>query len=393
MSFPRLSAAGRAYRLGVYLICALLATAPATADTLIVGPKAGELSLADAVKRAQDGDTIAILEGEYDAQVAVIEHKKLTLKGVGKRPVLRAGGRVAEGKAILVIRGEDITVENLEFRGARAPDGNGAGIRFERGRLLVKDCAFLDNENGLLTGNVEDAELTIADSLFAEAPRTEGSLPHLLYAGRIGKLSVTGSRFHEGYEGHLIKSRAKQTLLSYNLIADGWAGEASYEVDLPNGGLAVLVGNTIGQGPRAQNRVLVAFGAEGNGWPENKLYLAHNTLVSNGWQPAWFLRLFKDRLPPGAQAWVVNNVAAGVGVFSMGADAVFEGNGRTLGRWLREQTLMDFSLPADSWLRGTAVDARRIDGRDLTPKAEFKLPIGARPITPPASWSPGAFQQ
>ncbi len=49
MSYPRLSAAGRALRLGVYLICALLATTPATAETLIVGPKPGDLTLADAV--------------------------------------------------------------------------------------------------------------------------------------------------------------------------------------------------------------------------------------------------------------------------------------------------------------------------------------------------------
>ncbi len=393
MSLSGLSMGARRCRLGVCMVwVALLAPTPLFAETLLVGPKAPAATLADALKRAQDGDTIALLDGEYDGQVAVIEHKKLTLRGIGKRPVLRAGGRIAEGKAILVVRDGDITIENLEFRGSRAPDGNGAGIRFEKGKLLVKNCAFIDNEMGLLTGNEPDAELEVVDSLFSEAPHTVGSLPHLLYAGRIAKLTVTGSRFHEGFEGHLIKSRARETRLFYNMIADSWSGEASYEVDLPNGGLAVIVGNIIGQGPRAQNPVLVSFGAEGNGWPNSALYLAHNTLLSGGWRPAWFLRIWKERLPPGAQAWAINNVAAGTGLFSLGADAVFEGNGRTLGRWLRDPALLDFGLPDDSWLRGAAVDARHIGGLDLTPKAEFKLPMGTRAITPPARWSPGAFQ-
>ena len=41
-------------------------------------------------------------------------------------------------------------IENIEFRGVRVADRNGAGIRFETGRLHVLRCAFFDNENGLL---------------------------------------------------------------------------------------------------------------------------------------------------------------------------------------------------------------------------------------------------
>lgn len=363
-----------------------------SAETLIVGPAAPALSLRDAIRQAKDGDTIAVLAGEYDGQVAVIEQKQLTIKGIGKRPVLRAGGRTAEGKAILVVRDGDITLENLEFRGARAADGNGAGVRFEKGKLLIKGCAFYDNENGLITGNFGDAELEIADSLFGDAPHSEGLLPHLLYVGRIAKLTVTGSRFHEGFEGHLIKSRARENRISYNMIFDGWSGEASYEIDLPNGGLTYLIGNIIGQGPNAQNPVLVSYGSEGNPWPNSALYMAHNTLLSSGWRPAWFVRIWNDRLPPQAPIFVVNNVGAGVGMFSFGADGTFDGNGRTLGRWLRGPTMLDFSLPSDSRLRGTAIDPTRIGGQDLSPKAEFNLPIGTRPINKPSSWSPGAFQ-
>lgn len=391
MSDLRFSDLRRAALAGLFCI-ALVLPAAASAETLIVGPRPPELSLRDAIRQAKDGDTIAVLEGEYDGQVAVVEQKQLTIKGIGKRPVLRAGGRSAEDKAILVVRGGDITIENLEFRGTRVPDGNGAGVRFEKGKLLVRGCAFFDNEMGLLTSNAADAELDIVDSQFGEAPRSAGSLPHLLYAGRIAKLTVTGSRFHDGFEGHLIKSRARETRVSYNLILDGWSGEASYEVDLPNGGLSYLIGNIIGQGPRAQNSALVSYGAEGNAWPVSALYMAHNTLVSNGWQVARFLRIWNDRLPPRAPVVVVNNVTAGIGPLAAGADGVFEGNGWTLARWLRNAVLMDFSLPADSSLRGSAIDPTRVAGQDLSPKAEFILPLGTRPIPKPSSWSPGAYQ-
>ena len=372
--------------------CLCWCAATARADSLVASPTGLPMSLQEAVQNARDGDTILVMPGEYNGQVAVITQKKLTLQGVGKRPVLRAGGRHAEGKGILVVRDGDVTLENIEFRSARVPDGNGAGVRLEKGRLLVRRCAFFDNEMGLLTGNHADAELTVEDSEFGDAPKTNGSLPHLLYAGRIAKLRITGSRFHEGFEGHLIKSRARESFIAYNMILDGWVGEASYEIDLPNGGLATIIGNVIGQGPERQNPVVVAYGSEGKPWPNSALYLSHNTLLSWGQMPAWFLRVWQDRMPPEMPLVVINNVAAGIGVLGLGISGIFEGNRHTLGRWLRAPNVLDFALPADSSLRGTAVNPTSFAGQDLSPKAEFQLPIGTRPIQAPKAWSPGAFQ-
>ena len=212
---------------------------------LRVGPGEAITRIADAAKVAQDGDVVEILPGEYHADVTVWEQKRLVIRGIGERPVLIADGSIAEGKAIWVIRDGDFLIDNVEFRGARADDENGAGIRFERGRLEVRNSVFLDNQNGILTANFGDAELVIRDSVFAQAPRKEGALPHLLYVGRIGRFEVSGSRFHNGYRGHLLKSRARYNDIRYNLIYDGPQGEASYEIDLPNGGLAFVVGNIV----------------------------------------------------------------------------------------------------------------------------------------------------
>ncbi len=61
--------------------------------------------------------------------------------------MLIADGKSAEGKAIWVIRNGDFHIENIEFRGARASDRNGAGIRFERGKLCLRNCS-LPYDNG-----------------------------------------------------------------------------------------------------------------------------------------------------------------------------------------------------------------------------------------------------
>lgn len=381
-------------------VCALAlgvffgATGAARAATVIAGPQPPSLTLAEALAAAQDGDTVALMPGTYEGHSGVVTHKRLTIRAVADRPVLQAKGRVAERKAILVVRGGDVTVENIEFRGARADDANGAGIRHESGKLTVRNSLFIDNENGILTGNDERAELVVEDSEFGLAPRIEGGLHHLLYVGRIGRFSISGSRFYSGHEGHLIKSRARESRIAYNLIVDGDEGQASYEVDLPNGGLAWVVGNVIGQGPRAQNPVMVAYGGEGQAWPKNGLYLSHNSFVGNPWPASLFVRVFEDRLPAGTEVKAVNNLALGLGLFVLpGTDGSFTGN-----RWaLRRRALnsiytLDFGLTEASGWRGTAQPAGSGAGESLEPKAEFKLPRGTRALQPPAAWSPGAYQ-
>lgn len=393
---PARSARPSTRRAALQWLCAglaALAMLPAWAsETWVVGPRPPQMSLQEALSRAGDGDLIALMEGEYDGAVGVITQKRLTLRGVGKRPVLRAGGRSAEGKAMLVVRDGEVTLENLEFRGARVPTGNGAGVRLEKGRLQVRRCAFFDHETGLITGHAEDAELLIADSEFGEAPRSTGGLPHLLHVGRIARLTISGSRFHQGWEGHLIKSRARVNDIRYNLIFDGWQGAASYEIDLPNGGLTWLVGNIIGQGPGASNRALVAYGSDGQAWPGSALYMSHNTLLGGGSWPVRYVRIFEDRLPPGTPLFMVNNVATGLGFLETLMPGTLKGNVRTLGRWLRAPAMLDFALPDDSPLRRQAADVSQVGGQDLRPMAEFTLPVGTRPLPAGASTAPGALQ-
>lgn len=278
---------GGALPMWVGLVLWLVAAPWAAAATVTLAP--GQ-HLAAALAQAADGDTIEITAGTYRGEVGVITHKRLTLRGVGGRPVFLADGRSAEGKGIWVVRDGDIRIENIEFRGARVADRNGAGIRFERGRLQVLRCAFVDNENGILTANFADAELSISDSDFSAAP-PDTPLPHLLYVGRIAKLTVTGSRFSGGRDGHLLKSRARVSDIRNSRFVDGPGGQAAYELEFPNGGRVTVIGNVVSQSASTSNPTIVSFGTEGYDDRPLALVFSDNTVINEAPRPATFLRV------------------------------------------------------------------------------------------------------
>jgi len=304
------------------------ATATPAGQTWRVGPGEALTRIADALRRAADGDTIEVASGTYRGDVAVIRQRRLRIVGIGESPVFDADGRNAEGKAIWVVHDGDIRIENIAFRGARVPDGNGAGIRFQAGRLQLHRCRFVDNQMGLLTGNVAESELVITDSEFADAPHNPGSLPHLLYVGRIGRFSIRGSVLRRGNEGHLLKSRACTSTITGNWFDDGRDGQASYEIDLPNGGIAEVTGNTLVQSPLTQNPVMLSYGAEGKPWDENRLTVEGNTFVNRRNEGGTFVRVWAERLPAGTPVLSRGNRLLGPGDLELGPNSRSEGDQR-----------------------------------------------------------------
>ncbi len=280
---------------------------------LIRAGGAGGDSLAQALRQAAPGDIVE-LHGDLSGEVAVIEQPGITLRGSGARRVLHAAGRHVEGKAILVVRAQGTVVENLEIRGARVPSGNGAGIRFESGSLKLRRCAFFDNENGLLSANRRDMQLHVDDCEFGNSPRHAGLLHHQLYVGAIGRLEVSRSRFGGGFRGHLLKSRALDNLLWSNCLNDGEGGMASYELELPNGGVATILGNYIAQSAGTGNPALLSIGAEAQpGAVPTTVRLAHNTFIQNGTAQARFVHFWQEKLGPQARLEAADNLFIGPG--------------------------------------------------------------------------------
>jgi hypothetical protein len=343
---------------------------------LRVGPQLAIRTIAAAAALARDGDIIEIEAGDYMGDAAVWTQSKLTLRGVGGRPRLIAAGASAEKKAIWVIRGGDITVENIEFTGARVPDKNGAGIRFERGRLIVRNCHFHDNENGILTGGSADA-LDIENSEFGHNGVGD-DYSHNLYVGAIKKLRVTGSYFHHARVGHLLKSRAAENHILYNRLTDESGGRASYELEFPNGGIAYVIGNIIEQARTTENPNIVSFGAEGYKHPANALYLINNTLIDNLPQSGVFLAI-----RPGfdvVKAW--NNLLLGRRPLNSGGiDGEFINNPNITANEFVLADRHDYRIRRDSALHHSYRAPEPANDVSLTPEREYVHPAATRRLT------------
>lgn len=343
-------------------------------------------TIAEAARIAKNGDTVEVDAGDYKGDVAIWSQNNLTLRAIGGRARLIASGAAVEGKGIWVIRGERVTIEGFEFSGATVPDHNGAGIRFETGSLTVRDCAFLDNENGILTSNNPELVLTIENSEFALNGYGDG-FTHNLYAGSIARLSVTGSYFHHARVGHLLKSRAAVNHILYNRLTDEAGGQASYELEFPSGGVAYVIGNIIQQDVGTENPTVISFGAEGYKWPRNELYLVNNTLVDNSRQGGVFLRVKAGDVTVKA----VNNLLVGRGLLDSAGPGNYRNNFTVDRREFAEPDSEEFRLRQKSRLLGHAVDAGSANGQSLMPDREYRHPRKTSRLNGPPR-HPGAVQ-
>jgi hypothetical protein len=253
---------------------------PRDRKVLRVGPTRTIKSPGEAARKARDGDVILIDGGDYPDANAVWKANGLLIRGVEGRPHLIASEGLAQGKAIWVINGADVIVENIEFSGARIKALNGAGIRAQGRGLTVRGAFFHDNQNGILTSPVPDGWLVVEHSEFARNGAGDGK-SHNLYVGRIARFEMRHSYSHGARQGHLVKSRAAINVIEYNRLVDDADGTASYEIDLPNGGQSLVLGNLIVQSATSPNHTIVAFGAEtAKVANPGNLVLVHNTIYS-----------------------------------------------------------------------------------------------------------------
>ncbi len=361
--------------------------------TLTVGNGQQFQHIADAVAASHDGDVVAVQAGTYLNDSATIYHK-ITLQGVGGMVKMVATVPPPNGKAILTTD-NDVTVDHFEFSGAKVADRNGAGIRYETGNLTITNSYFHDNENGLLSAADPNGTITIKNSEFGHNGNGNG-LTHNIYVGIIKQLTIQDSYFHDAVIGHEIKSRALNTTITGSRIQNN-AGNASYEIDLPQGGNALIQGNVIQQGPGTSNPVIIAFGEEANLNPNSSLIVRGNTIVNDKtggiavWNPTSRMvtmdsnQVYGLGSPPRTFGTVVqtgNTVLTSRPALSLASPI-------DLG-----QSTIVFNLSEDAW-QGDAQAYVTIDGQRLgglqtvtalhklgqTQKVSFLVPLSAGPHT------------
>jgi hypothetical protein len=367
----------------------LLAALPqgARAATILrVGPQHEVKTLATAARVATDGALIEVEAGDYLADVAVWPQHDLSLRAVGGRVRLIASGAHAQGKGIFVTTGKNQRIEGFDFIGAKVPDGNGAGIRLEAGSLSLLDCRFEGNENGLLTANHPEIELTLENCDFGAIAPGRGQT-HNCYVGKIKRLTVTGCYFHHGHLGHLLKSRAALNLILYSRLTDEIGGRASYELEFPNGGVAVVMGCLIGQSSTTDNSHLLSVGGEGLDAPRHELHLVNNTLVDQ--RPGGGIWL---RVAPGVDTvrWI-NNLLVGPTKLIGAPGWELRNNHAADWRDFVQPQREDFRLKAGGPLRGKLADAGVAAGLPLALARQYRHRARSEPLGQ-AARSPGAFQ-
>ena len=291
------------------LVTVLLDAALAHATTWTVGPDQSWTLPSQVSTLVGDGDTVNILAGVYPGDVARWQADGLVLRGVGGFAHLESNGLSWGDKAIWVIQGNNTTVEWIEFSECQVPDHNGAGIRLEGLGLSVRHCHFHHNEMGILCGEYHPCTVRIEHTEFDHHGYGDG-YSHNLYIGNIDSLIFRYNYSHHAFIGHELKSRAWVNVIEYNRFSNEEDGEASREIDLPNGGQAYLIGNVIQQGLQSQNSNMVGFGMEGliNPGPQ-ELYAVNNTLVNEKVNGSFF------QSPPEVYFKAYNNVLAGGGEF------------------------------------------------------------------------------
>lgn len=274
-----------AFLLAAALIGGALRAQPQGAFTIVeTGQSFG--SLQDAVGAIGGGQgTIRIAPGRY-GDCAVQESGRVAYVAATPGTAIFDGG-ICEDKAVLVLRGRSARVEGLVFTHMHVPDGNGAGIRIEQGDLDVVQAMFVDGQCGILSATDPHGTISIDHSTFSRLGKEpDGSGAHSVYIGHYGALRVTNSRFERGTGGHYLKSRSPRIEALNNSFDDSQGQNTNYMIDLSEGAVGRIAGNTFLQGNGKENySTLIAVHAEEGHNPSAGLVIEDNVAsVAPGFQ-------------------------------------------------------------------------------------------------------------
>ena len=265
--------------------CAVGSVGNACGAVLTVGPGQTYPTIAAAVAASQDGDALQVEAGTYTNDFAEIS-TKISMIAVGGRVLMRAQGQIPNEKGIL-ITDTDVTITGFTFMGAQVSDaagGNGAGLRYQGGNLVLNQCWFKNNQDGLLADADPAGTIHINKSEFSNNGAVTGvgaGYTHNIYIGAVALVDIESSYFHHANLGHEVKSRAVQTVINGTRIVDGPTATASYSVDVPNGGAVSISGSRIEQGPNSQNPAMVSFGEEGSLIADSSLLVQTSVLEND----------------------------------------------------------------------------------------------------------------
>ncbi|MFZ1686256.1 MAG: hypothetical protein WAU70_02470, partial [Flavobacteriales bacterium] len=250
-----------------------------------------------------------------------------------------------------------------------------------------------ENEDGILANAVAGSTIRITNSEFDHNGFGDG-FSHNLYINSVDSLIFEGNYSHRAHIGHELKSRAKVNVIRYNRFSNEADGDASREIDLPNGGQAFIIGNVLQQGPLGENGNMVAFGLEGLTNPApHDLVLVNNTFL-NQRSTGNFLQL-----PAGVDLLkCYSNLFTGSSTLLVGpAPAAVDTMGNllltdaTLAQFTNIATL-DLSLTSASPAQSIGYPPGMYGSFDLSAYYEYAYPVGTQLRCQQATLDAGAYE-
>ena len=220
--------------------------------------------LQEAAKALSDGQTLRIRANPTEPWVegAIITANGCTIAGEPGCKIKAA--LVDGGKACIVVKGSNTTIEGLEIFGA-VDDGSANAVRHEGRNLTLRNCFFHHNQMALLSGG-DNGTVLIEHCTFSDSVGDQ-SHAHNIYisatpAGVASELIVRDSKsLRANGFGHLVKSRALKTTIE-NCVLAMMEGETSRCIDISDGGVVVIRNNVLQQGVNSDNQEFIGIAPE-----------------------------------------------------------------------------------------------------------------------------------
>lgn len=290
------------------LLIVFSATRLASATVINLSPADGTNGYTK-IEAAKPGDQVIVAPGTYTFRV------HLTAKGSASQPIYiqaqnptnkpvwdlsatlveNAPGSYGAGDrgrgGWQVDGGTGYHISGIIFNGCHTSSQNSAGLRYYNGatNLLLRDCQFFNNDNGL-TGGSQNSEAIVEFCEFATNGNLAATSPtHNMYIYG-GTFTLRYCYVHDSLQAQNFHIRAQNATLEYNWFARA----ASYEGDLmvdddfsgsgPFTQSMLLRGNVIVQNsnPGNHSQVVVIFNDTGLTNENMSMQVVNNTYVGNG---------------------------------------------------------------------------------------------------------------
>lgn len=389
---------------GAIFLVGLLVPQQAQATNRTVGSGRTYSTVRAAVSAAASGDSILIYPGTYalDHFTSAIP---LHFLGVGSQKPVMDGqfdqtNGIDNAKGIWTFTGGSggTTIDNIEFKNAANPNANGCGVRIDGGTpgsFTISNSYFHDCQMEILAAPqtllISRCELYHSTHTEVGCEAAPTCYEHCIYVNTSYTQSFTiqYSYVHQADTGNEVKSRAQNTYILYNRLADEDA-IPSYTVDIPDGGRSYIIGNVVEQGPNSSNSNIISYAAESAGNGILDLYVINNTIV-NEKSTGTFINV-----RAGTTAKVYNNIFYGSGTLMSGGVFTTATNIQTSSAGFLSPASGDYHLTANtpSTILGAGTAAgTSVTGYLLTPAYQYVYDEQYVPRSVLGSLDLGAFER